>query len=152
MDSPGTPRLVIQHWVAASPDEVWNAFVTPELFHQFFSPDGLHIPLETVVIEPWAGGRFECTMVYDDSGERNDNFGVLTEVDPPHRLVGEEPDIGFRSVQTFTAEAGGTLIRVEQDGLPSELIGNTEVHEAFRSSYRKLGRLLGVETQERDCH
>jgi uncharacterized protein YndB with AHSA1/START domain len=37
------PKLVIQHWIAATPDEVWNAFVTPELFHQFFSPEGLHI-------------------------------------------------------------------------------------------------------------
>jgi len=25
------------------------------------------------------------------------------------------------------------------------------VHAAFRSSYRKLGRLLGVSTEERDC-
>jgi hypothetical protein len=145
-------KLVIQHWIAASPEEVWNAFVTPELFHQFFSPDGLHIPLESVVIEPWVGGRFECTMVFDESGDRNENKGVLTEVDPPHRLVGEEPSIGFRSVQSFTSDSDGTLIRVEQFGLLDELIGNTEVHEAFRSSYRKLGRLLEVATQERECH
>ena len=144
--------LVLQHWINTTPDVVWNAFTTPEIFHQFFAPDGLHIPLESVLIEPWVGGRFECTMVFDETGQENPNIGVLSEVEPPHRLVGEEPSIGFRSVQTFTDDNGGTLIRIEQYGLPEEYIGNTEVHAAFRSSYRKLGRVLGVETEERECN
>ena len=144
--------LVIQHWINTTPEVVWNAYTTPEIFHQFFSPEGLHIPLETVVIEPWVGGRFECTMVFDETGEENLNNGILSEVEPPHRMVGEEPSIGFRSVQTFTEDNGGTLIRIEQHGLPAELVGNAEVHAAFRSSYRKLGRVLGVETQERECN
>lgn len=144
--------LVIQHWVATTPQTVWNAFVTPELFHQFFAPEGLHIPIESVLIEPWVGGRFECTMVFDETGEESPNIGILSECEPPHRLVGEEPSIGFRSVQTFTDDNDGTLIRVEQYGLPQEYVGNPEVHAAFRSSYRKLGRVLGVETQDRECN
>ena len=144
--------LVIQHWINTTPDVVWNAYTTPEIFHQFFSPEGLHIPLESVVIEPWVGGRFECTMVFDETGQENPNKGILSEFEPPHRMVGEEPSIGFRSVQTFTDDDGGTLIRIEQYGLPAELVGNAEVHAAFRSSYRKLGRVLGVETQERECN
>ena len=143
--------LVIQHWVNASPQVVWDAFTTPEIFHQFFAPDGLHIPLESVLIEPWVGGRFECTMIFDETGQENPNVGTYTEFEPPHRFVGEEPSIGFRSVQTFTDENGGTLIRVEQFGFAQQLIGNPEVHAAFRSSYRKLGRVLGVDTQEREC-
>ena len=43
--------LVITHWVDATPDVLWNAYSTPELFHQFFSPEGLNIPLESVVID-----------------------------------------------------------------------------------------------------
>jgi uncharacterized protein YndB with AHSA1/START domain len=144
--------LVIQHWINTTPEVVWNAYTTPEIFHQFFAPEGLHIPLESVLIEPWAGGRFECTMVFDESGEESPNIGVLSECEPPHRMVGEEPSIGFKSVQTFTPDNGGTLIRIEQFGLPEEYIGNVEVHAAFRSSYRKLGRVLGVETEERECH
>lgn len=144
--------LIIRHWIATTPDEVWRAFTTPELFHQFFAPDGLSIPLETVVIEPWAGGRFECTMVFDDSGVENPNIGVLSVVEPPHRLVGEEPSIGFRSTQTFTEEGEGTLITVVQEGLPAEIVGDPEVVAAFRSSYRKLGRVLDVATEERDCN
>lgn len=155
-DATSTP-LVIQHWIATSPQEVWRAWTTPEIFHQWFSPEGLHIPLDTVVIEPWVGGRFECTMVFDETGQRNENKGVLLEVQEPNLIVGgelnvgEEITTGFKSVQSFTEDAGGTLIRVEQHGLPEELVGNPQVHEAFRSSYRKLGRVLGVETQEREC-
>ncbi|CAB4323664.1 MAG: hypothetical protein F2520_06960 [Actinobacteria bacterium] len=144
--------LIIRHWIATTPDEVWRAYTTPEIFHQFFSPEGLSIPLESVVIEPWVGGRFECTMVFDDTGVENPNIGVLSVVEPPHTLVGEEPSIGFRSTQTFTEEADGTLITVVQEGLPAEIIGNPEVVAAFRSSYRKLGRVLDVATEERDCN
>lgn len=145
-------NLIIRHWIATSPEEVWGAYTTPRIFHQFFAPEGLSIPLESVVIEPWVGGRFECTMVFDDSGVENPNIGVLSVVDPPHTLVGEEPTIGFRSTQSFTEEAGGTLITVVQEGLPPEVIGNPDVIAAFRSSYRKLGRVLGVATEERDCN
>lgn len=147
-----TENLIIRHWIATSPEEVWRAYTTPEIFHQFFSPEGLSIPLESVVIEPWVGGRFECTMVFDDTGVENPNIGVLESVEPPHTLVGGEPSLGFRSTQSFTEEAGGTLIMVVQEGLPAEIIGNSEVVEAFRSSYRKLGRVLGVVTEERDCN
>jgi len=90
--------------------------------------------------------------VFDDTGEENPNIGVLEVVDPPHTLVGGEPSLGFRSTQTFTEEAGGTLITVVQEGLPAEIIGNPEVVAAFRSSYRKLGRVLDVATEERDCN
>jgi uncharacterized protein YndB with AHSA1/START domain len=147
-----TENLIIRHWIATSPEEVWRAYTTPEIFHRFFSPEGLSIPLESVVIEPWAGGRFECTMVFDDTGVENPNIGVLEVVEPPHTLVGGEPSLGFRSTQTFTEEAGGTLIMVVQEGLPAEIIGNPEVVEAFRSSYRKLGQVLDVATEERDCN
>ena len=155
-ETQSTP-LVIQHWIATTPQEVWRAWTTPEIFHQWFSPEGLHIPLESVVIEPWVGGRFELTMVFDETGQANPNNGVLVEVEEPHLIVGGELSIGdgngpgIRSVQRFTDDNGGTLIRVEQHGLPEGLVGNPQVHEAFRSSYRKLGRVLGVETQEREC-
>ena len=147
--------LIVRHWIAATPERVWEAYFTPEQFHQFFAPEGLSIPLESVVIEPRIGGRFECTMVFDETGQENPNHGTLLEMDPPHRFVGGEDVAGiegsFRSTWTFDAEYDGTLITVVQEGLPEGLAGNPEVHEAFRSSYRKLGRLLGVETAERPC-
>jgi len=147
--------LIVRHWIASTPERVWEAYFTPEQFHQFFSPEGLSIALESVLIEPHVGGRFECTMVFDDTRVENPNHGTLLEFDPPHRFVGGEEVAGleesFRSTWMFDEEDGGTLITVVQEGLPESLAENPEVHEAFRSSYRKLGRLLNVETAERPC-
>jgi uncharacterized protein YndB with AHSA1/START domain len=144
--------LVITHWVDATPDVLWNAYSTPELFHQFFSPEGLSIPLESVVMEFHVGGRFEFDMVFEDTGAVNANKGIIMELEKPHKMVFTEPEFmdgSFRSTQTFVPEGDGTLITVTQEGLPEELIDNPEVLEAFRSSFRKLGRVLGVNTENR---
>jgi uncharacterized protein YndB with AHSA1/START domain len=144
--------LVITHWVGATPDVLWNAYSTPELFHQFFSPEGLSIPLESVVMEFHVGGRFEFDMVFEDTGAVNANKGIIMELEKPHKMVFTEPEFmdgSFRSTQTFVPEGDGTLITVTQEGLPEELIDNPEVLEAFRSSFRKLGRVLGVNTENR---
>jgi uncharacterized protein YndB with AHSA1/START domain len=144
--------LVITHWVDATPDVLWNAYSTPELFHQFFSPEGLNIPLESVVIEFRVGGRFEFDMVFEDTGAVNANKGIIMELEKPHKMVFTEPEFvdgSFRSTQTFVPEGDGTLITVTQEGLPEELIDNPEVLEAFRSSFRKLGRVLNVNSENR---
>ena len=144
--------LVITHWVGATPDVLWNAYSTPELFHQFFSPEGLSIPLESVVMEFHVGGRFEFDMVFEESGEVSPSKGIILELEAPHKMVFGEPEFmggELRSTQTFTADNGGTLITVTQEGLPEELIDNPAVLEAFRSSFRKLGRVLGVNTENR---
>lgn len=145
--------MIIKHWIATSPEEVWQAYTTPELFHQFFAPDGLHIPLASVLMELRVGGRFEFDMVFDDSGEVSPNRGVVVELEPPGRMVFREPEFmggELRSTQLFTDDGAGTMITVVQEGLPDEVEGNPEVVEAFRSCFRKLGRLLGVATENRD--
>jgi len=144
--------LIISHWVEASPAEVWKSYTTPELFHQFFSPEGLHIPLESVVMELRIGGRFEFDMVFDESGEVSPNKGIIVELVEPHKMTFCEPDFmgqEIRSTQTFEADGTGTLITVAQEGLPDDLVDNPEVLEAFHSCYRKLGRLLDVRTDPR---
>jgi uncharacterized protein YndB with AHSA1/START domain len=147
-----TATLNVRHWIAAPRREVWNAYTTPELFHRFFAPDGLTIPLNSVVMELHVGGRFEFDMVFEQSGEISPNRGILREIDPPNRLVFHEPDFmgnELFSTQSFSDEGAGTLISVTQQGVPPELVGDPAVLEAFRSCFRKLGRVLGVDTEER---
>jgi uncharacterized protein YndB with AHSA1/START domain len=105
-----------------------------------------------VVIEFRVGGRFEFDMVFEDSGAVNANKGIIMDLEKPHKMVFTEPEFmdgSFRSTQTFVPDGDGTLITVTQEGLPEELIENPEVLEAFRSSFRKLGRVLNVETENR---
>jgi uncharacterized protein YndB with AHSA1/START domain len=143
--------FTVSHWVATSPEEVWRAYTTPELFHQFFSPDGLHIPIDSVVVELTVGGRFEFNMIFDDTGVVNENKGIIVELQKPNKIVFSEPfmDGELLSTQTFSIEGNGALITVTQEGLPDELVGNPEVIEAFRSTFRKMGRLLGIATENR---
>ena len=144
--------LRVSHWVNTTPEVIWNAYSTPELFHQFFSPEGLSIPLESVVMDFQVGGRFEFDMVFNESGEISPNKGIILELTAPHKMVFSEPEFmggELRSTQTFTSDNGGTLIVVTQEGLPEEIATNPEVLEAFRSSFRKLGRVLNVETENR---
>jgi uncharacterized protein YndB with AHSA1/START domain len=148
-----TAELRVRHWVETSPEEVWRAYTTPEMFHRFFAPDGLHIPFESVVMDLRVGGRFDFDMVFDYSGEVSPNRGFIVELDPPHRMVFREPDFmgsELRSTQTFAGDGSGTLITVVQEGVPDEVAGSPEVIEAFRSCYRKLGVVLGVATENRD--
>lgn len=98
------------------------------------------------------GGRFEFDMVFEESGEVSPNKGVILELEAPHKMVFGEPEFmggELRSTQTFTAENGGTLVVVTQEGLPEEIVNNPAVLEAFRSSFRKLGRVLNVQTENR---
>lgn len=101
-------------------------------------------------MEVVVGGRVEFNMVFDDTGVVNENKGIIVEMAPPNLLVFTEPGMNICSTQKFTESEGGTLITIIQEGFPDEIVNSPEVLEAFRSSYRKLGRLLGVDTENRD--
>lgn len=143
--------LVIKHWVACPPQRVWDAWTNPEEFHRFIAPEGLSVPRESVMMELRVGGRVEFDMVFDDSGEVNENKGVIVEMQEPNLFVFSEPGIDIRSEQHFIEDNGGTLIMVVQDGFPDEIVDDPRVLEAFRSSYRKLGNVLGVRTENREA-
>ncbi|NBN89938.1 MAG: hypothetical protein EBV24_06465 [Actinobacteria bacterium] len=137
----GRTTLHISRWVSGSPQQVWDAYVTPEQFVRFFAPDGLSIPIESVCLEPWPGGRWECTMVFDETGEKHPNIGVFTEVDPPNGFTGFEPAVGLTSVQRFTPDQKGTLIEITQHDVPLEF-AVPEVPLHFNTCFDKLESLF----------
>ncbi len=146
-----TKPLVIKHWVDCPPQRVWDAWTNPDEFHRFIAPEGLSVPLESVVMDLRVGGRVEFDMVFDDSGQVNENKGVIVEMREPNLFVFAEPGIDIRSEQHFIDDNGGTLIMVVQEGFPDEIVDDPRVLEAFRSSYRKLGNVLGVRTENREA-
>ena len=136
-----TSTLRISRWVSGSPRQVWNAYTTPDLFVQFFAPDGLSIPIDSVCLEPWPSGRWECTMVFDASGEEHPNIGVFTEVDEPRSFSAFEPSVGLTSTQTFTDDQKGTLIEIVQRDVPVEF-AVPEVPFHFNTCFDKLESLF----------
>lgn len=134
-------ELRISRWVSGTPQQVWDAYVTPDKFARFFAPKGLSIPLNSVRLEPWPGGKWECTMVFEDSGERHPNLGVFTAVDPPHSFTGFEPNVGLTSTQRFTPDQKGTLIEVVQIDVPDEF-NSPDVPFHFNTSFDKLEELF----------
>ena len=135
---------VTRFFAGVEPERLFHAYTTPAELAEFFAPKGLSIDVESVVIEPHVGGRFECTMVFDDTGEEAASIGVLIEVEAPNRIVGTEPDSGMISSQTFTAVDGGTELVVHQTNVPSQFL-TPEVEPAFQSSFDKLQELLDRE-------
>ena len=136
-ESNETTTLNISRWVSATPEQVWSAYTTPELFAQFFAPDGLSIPLESVCLEPKPGGRWECTMVFDETGDEHPNIGIFTDVDPPNGFTALEPSVGLTSIQKFTSDQKGTLIEIEQRDVPVAF-AVPEVPFHFNTCFDKL--------------
>ena len=145
---PELTNFSITHWIETTPEVVWNAYTTPEIFAQFFSPVGLSVPLDSVVLDARPGGRFECTMVVDETGEEYVNAGTYLEVNEPNFFSCSEQGMQLISNQTFTASGTGTLIEVLQTNIPIEFVG-PGVEDAFRSTWVKLGNVLGVATEPR---
>lgn len=142
-----TTTLHISRWVSAPPQHVWDAYTTPELFSRFFAPAGLSIPLDSVRLEPWPGGRWECTMVFDETGEEHPNIGVFTDVDPPNGFTGFEPSVGLTSIQRFTTDQKGTLIEIEQRDVPlAYAVPDVPFH--FNTSFDKLEALFAEPEQK----
>ena len=73
-------------------------------------PEGLNIPLESVLIEFRVGGRFEFDMVFEGTGAVNANKGIIMELEKPNKMVFTEPEFmdgSFRSTQTWQSSLGG---------------------------------------------
>ncbi|HEY4378670.1 MAG TPA: SRPBCC domain-containing protein [Acidimicrobiales bacterium] len=71
---------------------VFEAFKDPEQLAQFWGPVGVHTPVESIVIEPWVGGRFETGMVADDGSGEFPMKSVFVEFDEPEVFAFKEVD------------------------------------------------------------
>ena len=125
---------------------MFRALVEPEQFIRFWGPTGTHVPLETVVIEPWAGGRFEWAMVPDDdpTSEGFGSKGVFVEVVEPELMTFTEPESGITTRSTFTDLGDGrTRLVIHQTNVP-EMYRSPESLAGFNSSLDRLAAHLAT--------
>lgn len=100
---------------------IFKAYMDPEQFVNFWGPSGTTVPLDSVTIEPWAGGRFESTIVVDDDGAEYPMSFTFVEVVEPERFTFTS-DSGIVSTTTLTDLGNGrTRLVVHQTNVPDEL-------------------------------
>lgn len=139
------PVLVLSRYFDASPERVFDAWLTPS-WAQWLPPRDATCVLS--VHEPRVGGRFVADMVMAD-GRAVSTTGIYREIDQPHRLVlswtlnyakGEETIIEL----DFAPERGGTRLTLRQTGLPSaeQLEGYEAGWGGAGGSFDKLAAVL----------
>jgi uncharacterized protein YndB with AHSA1/START domain len=70
---------------------VFAALTTPAHMTNHFGPPGITAPLESILVEPHVGGRFNLVMVHEESGQQFPNTGTITVWDPPYAYAASEP-------------------------------------------------------------
>ncbi len=131
-----TGELLVTRDIAAPRELVFRAMLAPEHLTHFWGPTGTHTPVDTIVIEPWAGGRFETTIV-PEGASVDEGFpmkAVFVEIVEPERIVFRELEMDLLSTSTFTDLGDGrTRVVVHQTNVAAEYL-NDESREGFESS------------------
>jgi uncharacterized protein YndB with AHSA1/START domain len=128
------------------PKVVFECMTSPEHLTHFWGPTGVSTPLEKMVVEPRAGGRFETTMVNDESGDEFTMRAEFVEFEPPHRLAWTEADVqgGMVSSVTFNDLGDGrTEAVIHQTNVP-EMYRTAEAQAGMASSFDKMDAYLAT--------
>lgn len=135
--------LVISRVFDASPEEVFDAWLTREQWQAWIGPEGIDctVPL----LEPHVGGQYHIDMQMSD-GSRVPVSGRFITIDRPRTLSfswGWDGDPSRQSVVTLTFrdDHGKTELTLRQEGLGS--IANRDDHgRGWNSALNKLQRFL----------
>jgi uncharacterized protein YndB with AHSA1/START domain len=117
---------------AASPEAVFDAWVTPASFAAWWGGSGVEVPLDSVAMDVRAGGTWKATMILGNDMPDINWYGEFLEVDRPGKLVmtlADRPGDARETVTvTFTARDGGTEMYFRQTG------GNMSAEEYERTT------------------
>ncbi|AGZ45236.1 SRPBCC family protein [Actinoplanes friuliensis] len=113
-------ELIARRWLAASPERVWAAFLTPASIAAFWGGSHATVPSESVTVDPRPGGEFALDTRGPDGSGRRLRF-VYVSLDAPRELVFDEAVTGLRTTVTIRAAGEGTDLTIHQRRLPPEL-------------------------------
>jgi uncharacterized protein YndB with AHSA1/START domain len=130
-------ELVYRRIFHAPRELVWRCLTDPVELAQFWGPRGMTTPLDGIVVELRAGGRFETLMVGDLGSHRM--VATFTEVIPPERLAWVEPASGMQTTGTLT-DLG--------DGSTEAVIHQRHVPEPMRLPQARAGFLTSLDKLE----
>lgn len=132
--------------LAATPESVFDAWVTPQSFATWWGGDDIEIPFDSVALDARPGGEWRATMLM--GGDEPDYHwrGEILEVDRPRRLVMTMTDEPGDEREILTVElepvAGGTVLRFSQTGgnlTPEQYHGTAA---GWRRAFEALDRFV----------
>lgn len=143
--------------VAATPDEVYAAFVDPEALGAWLPPDGMRGELSEARLHE--GGGFTMTLHYDEAPEGGGKTTsdsdvthvVIDELVPGERVVwgvefeSDDPDNAGRMTMTwtFTARGGGTRVAIDATDVPAGI--DADAHQqGLEASLAHLAAYCGA--------
>lgn len=125
--TPDTTRreLTLTRTFEAPRQLVWDALTIPEQLAEWYGPNIMHTPLETITIDLRPGGAFHLTMVSDHDGTRYPSEMVFREVVPIERLAygwaSQAPGVDAGTITiTLTDQGPQTLLVQRFEGEISE--------------------------------
>ena len=129
-------ELVYRRVFHAPRELVWRCLTEPAELAQFWGPSGMTTPLEGIIVELHAGGRFETPMVGEGGSQHM--IATFTEVVPPERLSWVEAASGVHTTATLVDLGDATTeIIIDQQHVP-EPMRTPEARAGFLTSLDKL--------------
>ena len=119
VDRASDRELVVTRTIDGPARLVYQAWTTPELMRQWWTPESFPISLLTCEMDVRVGGGYRLTFGYEDS--TFEFYGRYLEVTPPSRLVWTNDEGEGETVTTVTFEEadGRTSLRIH-DLYPSK--------------------------------
>ena len=143
-------EILVARVFEAPPELVYRMFVDPDQLGQWFGPEGMSVPFESVEVDARPGGFLRLVMESDeDPTIRSAVSATFSEVVENRLLVGHE-DVGepgspdshrLHLRLEFHDEPGGrTLLEVRQGPFTDDVAG--QARTGWESSFTKLDALL----------
>ena len=128
--------LVYRRVFQAPRELVWRCLTEPAELARFWGPNGMHTPVEGIVVELRPGGRFETLMI--GQGGSYQMIATFTEVLAPERIAWLDATTGVHTTSTLDDLGdGGTAVAIRQRNVPEQM-RTPEARAGFATSLDKL--------------
>ena len=142
------PNSTIVRTFAATPEAVFDAWVTPASFAAWWGGSGVEVPLDSVSMDVRNDGTWKATMIIGNGVPDINWFGEFVEVDRPNKLVltlSDRPGDARADVTvTFTAVDGGTEMRFRQTGGPMNQDAYDQATAGWQTFFDAMDTLLAA--------
>ncbi|MHB8603717.1 MAG: SRPBCC domain-containing protein [Thermoplasmatota archaeon] len=141
-----TLTLRLKRHIKAKPEKIYDAFLDPDALAAWLPPHGM--VARTHSLEPRVGGKFRMSFYTINKSWSNSFGGTYLELVPGKKIVHtdvfetDDPAMKGEMRVTITLKPveGGTLIEIEQSGIPAPVASGSPY--GWSQSLDKLAQLV----------